>query len=122
MTISIPFHGFFQKRLQNMFRMTLIFLMAKKKPQESIKHTKCSFMTKVKHNGKRVTIVTSPLPFVIPKLSVIKPHHLEKLQNSQFILAMTHSMRLVPDENLCILPTILFFLVGKTHLGNKCKK
>jgi hypothetical protein len=62
-------------------------------PQESMKHTKCSFMPKVKHNGKRVTIVTSPLPFVIPKLNVIKPHHLEKLQNNQFILAMTHSMR-----------------------------
>jgi hypothetical protein len=50
-------------------------------------------MPKVKHNGKRVTIVTSPLPFVIPKLNVIKPHHLEKLQNNQFILAMTHSIR-----------------------------
>jgi hypothetical protein len=62
-------------------------------PQESMKHTKCSFMPKVKHNGKRMTIVTSPLPFVIPKLSVIKPHYLGKLQNNHFILAMTHSMR-----------------------------
>ncbi len=64
---------------------------------KSMKHTKCSFMPKVKHNGKRVTIVTFPLPLVIPKLNVIKPHHLEKtlekLQNNQFILAMTHSMR-----------------------------
>ncbi len=60
---------------------------------KSMKHTKCSFMPKVKHNGKRVTIVTSPLPLVIPKINVIKPHHLEKLQYNQFILAMTHSMR-----------------------------
>jgi hypothetical protein len=50
-------------------------------------------MPKVKHNGKKVTIVTFPLPLVIIKLNVIKPHHLEKFQNNQFILAMTHSMR-----------------------------
>ncbi len=74
--------------------------------QESMKHTKCSFMPKVKHNEKRMIIVTFPLPFV-----TLNQFHLGH-----------DTFNEVLDENLCILPTILLSLVGKTPLGNKCKK
>jgi len=57
MTMSIPFQGFFQKKIAKDVQKDTNFFNGK-----NMKHTKCSFMPKVKHSGERVTIVTSPLP------------------------------------------------------------